>query len=232
MTNPYLAQQLPDDLPGDPMHWAKAWIDEAIDRGVQRNPNSMTLVTVDAHGQPSGRVVLCKEFVADPGYLVFYTNYKSRKVVELSSNPQVAATFHWDAIGRQIRIEGLAVHSPASESDAYFASRDLGSQVGAWASDQSTPVATRSELMQQLRERTRELGINISDDMQSIEGSNRPEIPRPNHWGGIRVWATSVELWIEGQDRIHDRGRWQRSLTREADDTFAAGEWHGTRLQP
>ena len=232
MNSAYLARRLPDELPPDPMHWAAAWLDEAIKRKVQRNPNSMTLATVDSEARPSSRVVLCKSLVADPGYLVFYTNYKSRKVAELDANPQVGVTFHWDALGRQVRIEGIAVRSPESESDNYFASRDWGSQIGAWASDQSMPIASRDMLMQQLRERTRALGVNVSDDMQEIEDGNRPDIPRPGHWGGIRIWAESVELWIEGTDRIHDRARWWRHLTVGADDSFTATAWRGGRLQP
>jgi pyridoxamine 5'-phosphate oxidase len=232
LTNAYLARHLPDELPGDPMHWAAAWLEEAEKRDVQRNPTAMTLVTVDAAGQPSARVVLCKAFLADPGYLVFYTNYRSRKVDELSADPRVAVTFHWDALGRQIRIEGRALLSPDAESDAYFAARDWGSQVGAWASDQSAPIESRDALVGQLRERARELGVSISADMQSLEGDIRPSIPRPPHWGGIRVWARSIELWIEGSNRIHDRGRWQRSLTQDSEHTFAAGDWRGTRLQP
>jgi pyridoxamine 5'-phosphate oxidase len=232
LTNPYLAQHLPDDLPGDPMLWAAAWLDEATRQNVQRNPNSMTLVTVADNGQPSSRVVLCKDFVADPGYLVFYTNYKSRKVREFGTNPRVAVTFHWDALGRQVRIEGIAVLSPEEESDAYFASRNRGSQLGAWGSDQSAPLVSRSALLRQLRERADELGLNVSDDMQSIENIDRRVIPRPNHWGGVRVWASAVELWIEGMDRIHDRGRWQRTLDRTSTHDFVAGEWQGSRLQP
>jgi len=232
LTNPYLAQHLPDVLPGDPMHWAAAWLDEATSQSVQRNPNSMTLVTVADNGQPSARVVLCKDFVAEPGYLVFYTNYKSRKIRELDTNPQVAVTFHWDALGRQIRIEGTAVLSPAAESDAYFASRNRGSQLGAWGSDQSAPLTSREALLRQLRERAHELGLNVSDDVQSIENDGRTIIPRPGHWGGVRVWASAVELWIEGGDRIHERGRWQRTLDRKNEHVFVAGEWRGTRLQP
>ncbi len=232
MTNPYLAQRLPDVLPEDPMHWAAAWLDEAKRQRVQRNPDSMTLVTVGNDGRPSARVVLCKDFVADPGYLVFYTNYESRKVQELRANPQVAATFHWDALGRQIRIEGIAVLSPAAESDAYFASRNWGSQLGAWGSDQSAPLASRDALFRQLRERAGELGLNVSDDMQSIENIDRPVIPRPAHWGGVRVWASAVELWIEGEDRIHERGRWQRGLEGKDEHEFVTDEWQGTRLQP
>jgi len=129
MTNPFLAPTLPDELPDNPMDWAEAWLQEATTQSVQRNPNSMTFVSVAGNGQPSARVVLCKSFVADPGYVVFYTNYKSRKVDELVSHPNVAATFHWDALGRQIRLEGLAVYSPDSESDEYFATRDWGSQI-------------------------------------------------------------------------------------------------------
>ena len=232
MCNPYLAPTLPEDLPSDPLCWAEAWLNEAACRRVQRNPNSMTLATVDLNGQPSTRVVLCKAFVADPGYLVFYTNYRSRKVIELDANPLVAASFHWDALGRQIRIEGHAVRSPAAESDAYFASRDCGSQLGAWASDQSTPIASREALMSQLRSRARELGIETSEDLQSIRNIDRPTIPRPSHWGGVRVWANAIELWIEGGDRIHDRARWHRTLTQTNEHEFAVGRWRGTRLQP
>lgn len=214
------------------MHWAKAWLDEAARQGVQRNPNSMTLVTVDAGGQPAARVVLCKDFVADPGYLVFYTNYESRKARELGSYPRVAVTFHWDALGRQIRIEGMAVFSPVAESDAYFASRNRGSQLGAWGSDQSAPIASRGALLRQLRERALDLGLNVSEDVQSIESIDGPVIPRPAHWGGVRVWASAVELWIEGGDRIHDRGRWQRTLERQNEHEFIVDEWQGIRLQP
>jgi pyridoxamine 5'-phosphate oxidase len=214
------------------MHWAAAWLDEATRQSVQRNPNSMTLVTVATDGRPSARVVLCKDLVPDPGYLVFYTNYKSRKVQELRVNPQVAITFHWDALGRQIRVEGTAVLSPAAESDAYFASRNWGSQLGAWGSDQSAPLASRDALFRQLRERAKELGLNVSDDMQSIESIDHPVIPRPAHWGGVRVWASSIELWIEGGDRIHDRGHWQRRLELRGEHDFTAAPWQGTRLQP
>lgn len=232
MTNPYLAPRLPDELPNDPMRWADAWLDEATHRRVQRNPNSMTLATVAANGQPSSRVVLCKAFRAEPGYLVFYTNYKSRKATEIDASPLVAASFHWDALGRQVRIEGRAVRSPGAESDAYFAARDWGSQLGAWASDQSAPIATRDALMQQLRTRARELGIDAGDDLQSVRGELPSSIPRPPHWGGIRLWASAIELWIEGSDRIHDRARWQRALQQDDANGFVPGEWHGTRLQP
>ncbi len=232
MTNPYLAPRLPDELPNDPMRWARAWLDEATRRGVQRNPNSMTLVTVAADTQPSSRVVLCKEFRADPGYLVFYTNYQSRKVIELDANPLVAASFHWDALGRQIRLEGQAIRSPAAESDDYFASRDWGSQLGAWASDQSAPITSREALMEQLRDRARELGIEVSADMQTIRNPDTPPIPRPSHWGGIRIWTSMIELWIEGEDRIHERARWHRKLTQAGKHGFETGRWRGTRLQP
>jgi pyridoxamine 5'-phosphate oxidase len=232
LTDLFLAQRLPDELPGNPMHWAAAWLDEATSQQVQRNPNSMTLVTVGAEGWPSARVVLCKDFVPDPGYLVFYTNYRSRKVLELRANPRVAVTFHWDALGRQVRIEGIAMLSPAAESDAYFASRHWGSQLGAWGSDQSAPLASRDALFAQLRERAAELELNVSDDLQSLQDADRPAIPRPDHWGGVRVWANRVELWIEGKDRIHDRACWQRSLDGKDEHEFTAGPWQGTRLQP
>jgi pyridoxamine 5'-phosphate oxidase len=151
LSTPKTIDRLPDELPADPMHWADAWLKEATTGEVQRNPTSMTIVTVGADANPSARVVLCKEFVPDPGYLVFYTNYMSRKVKEIEQHNKVAVVFHWDALGRQIRIEGQAVRSPHAESNAYFGTRDWGSQLGAWASDQSQELESREALLQQLR---------------------------------------------------------------------------------
>lgn len=232
MSNPYLAATLPEQLPDDPLAWADAWLQEATVQQVQRNPNSMTLVTVAANKQPSARVVLCKSFVAAPGYVVFYTNYKSRKIIELREQPRVAATFHWDALGRQIRLEGLAVLSPEAESDDYFSSRDWGSQIGAWGSDQSAPLASRQALREQVRDRARAMGVDVSDDLQSVDEDARPVIERPPHWGGIRLWPTQVELWIEGADRIHDRAVWTRALEKRDDYSFEPSAWSGQRLQP
>ena len=232
MTNIYLSQHLPGELPRDPMHWAFAWLQHATRQAVQRNPNAMTLSTVDAAAKPSSRVVLCKSFVADPGYVVLYTNYRSRKAADIETNPAVAIMFHWDALGRQVRIEGPAVRSPQNESDAYFASRYWGSQLGAWASDQSQAINSRAALMRQLRDRARDLGVSVSDDLQSLTEDTQPTIPRPEHWGGYRVWAEAVELWIEGADRIHERARWTRKLRQESDHSFNGDTWRGERLQP
>lgn len=232
MTNPYLAPRLPDDLPDDPMHWVDAWTKEANDKAVKRNPNSMAIITAGADNKPTARMVLCKDFQADLGYLVFYTNYKSNKARQIQENSNVSVLFHWDQLGRQVRIEGQAIRSPETESDAYFATRDWGSQLGAWGSDQSSPLASRNALITQVGKRALKLGVNVAKNLQSIVGSEQPAIPRPPHWGGFRVWAESVELWIEGKDRIHDRARWERSLTRQDDESFVAGDWSGTRLQP
>lgn len=232
MSDPCTARQLPADLPNDPMHWVKAWLDEAVEKAVQRNPNSMVAITVRDGLQPSGRVVLCKNFVPDPGYLVFYTNYKSDKVRDLDANNRIALVFHWDVFGRQARIEGEAVRSPAEESDAYFATRDWGSQLGAWGSDQSAPVESRAALIAQVGRRAVRLGVSAAKNLKSVATANRPIIARPPHWGGIRVWARRVELWLEGEDRIHDRARWERTLENSGDGSFVTGEWQGTRLQP
>jgi pyridoxamine 5'-phosphate oxidase len=232
VNNPYLASRLPTELPDNPMHWAEAWLIEATEKAVQRNPNSMTFVTCSGNSQPSARVVLCKEFVADPGYVVFYTNYKSDKAREVAENPNVALVLHWDTLGRQIRIEGEALRSPDDESDAYFASRDWGSQLGAWGSDQSAPLESRAALIAQLSKRAMKLGLDVATNLKSVAISDRPIITRPPHWGGFRVWARRVELWVEGSDRIHDRARWERSLIRNPDHSFSTGVWSGTRLQP
>lgn len=232
MTDPCSASRLPTRLPSNPMDWVQAWLDEAVEKQLQRNPNSMTAVTVNERCRPSGRVVLCKDFVADPGYLVFYTNYNSDKGRHLAANNNIALVFHWDDLGRQVRIEGEAVKSPAEESDAYFATRDWGSQLGAWGSDQSAPLQSRAALIAQVGRRAVKLGVGAAGDLKAIAAAGRPAILRPPHWGGYRVWARRVELWMEGSDRIHDRARWERSLERSGDDTFDVGEWAGTRLQP
>ncbi len=232
MTDPFLKDRLPDTLPDNPMHWAEAWIKAAQDQAVVRNPNSMAIVTANSQSEPSARMVLCKAFNADDGYLVFYTNYESDKAGDIDANPNVAALFHWDALGRQIRIQGTAVRSPAEESDAYFATRDWGSQLGAWGSDQSRSLESRNALIAQVGRRAIKLGVNVAKNLQSIMGDETPVIERPPHWGGYRVWARSVELWVEGKDRIHDRARWERELVPTDNDAFNTGAWTGTRLQP
>jgi len=232
VSQPKAGDRLPDELPDNPMHWAADWLEAAAALAESRNPNSMTLVTCGADRQPSARIVLCKEIVPDPGYLVFYTNYQSQKGRELAQNARVAAVFYWDAIGRQIRMQGAAVRSPPEESDAYFASRPWGSQLGAWGSDQSREIASRAALIAQLRERAAGLGIALGDDTASLDMAVPPAIGRPPHWGGYRIWVDTVELWIEGRDRIHDRARWTRGLEARGAHEFSGGAWHGTRLQP
>lgn len=232
MTEFQAPQRLPDALPENPMPLAQQWFNAAQEQAQQRNPNSMTLVTVDADGRPDARVVLCKRFVADPGYLVFYTNYESDKGRQLAANPCVAVVMHWDALGRQIRMQGQALRSPADESDAYFSTRGWGSQLGAWGSDQSRPLASHAELVAQIRKRAAALGIELGDDTTTLAADPPPAIPRPPHWGGYRVWLDTIELWAEGADRIHDRARWERTLSSAAGQAFEPGNWRGSRLQP
>lgn len=200
------------------MNTARAWLEEAWNKRVQPNPDAMVIATVNSRGEPSARVVLCKAIVAEPGYLVFYTNYQSRKGQELGEHPRAAAVLFWDALHRQLRIEGPVLRSPASESDGYFASRPRERQVGAWASQQSQPVASRPALLAAVE--------------QTSARFAQPPVPRPPHWGGFRLWAQSVELWVEGEGRIHDRARWTRDLRRTDEHTFAGGGWSATRLQP
>jgi pyridoxamine 5'-phosphate oxidase len=226
------ADRLPDLLPDDPMPLADAWLKEATTNAGARNPNAMTLATVGAGGQPALRVVLCKLFVPDPGYAVFYTNYRSRKGCELAQNPRVAATFYWDNLGLQIRLEGPAVRSPATESDEYFATRDRGSQLGAWGSDQSAPIASHGALVRQIRERAGQLGIALGDEDGQAVADRGSAIVRPPHWGGVRIWVAAIELWVEGKDRIHDRASWRRELVPTDEHGFSVSPWTGMRLQP
>jgi len=229
------ADRLPVELPQDPMPLADSWLREATANAGVRNPNAMTLSTAGPDGQPSARVVLCKLFVPDPGYVVFYTNYNSRKGVELAANPNVAANFFWDSLGLQIRIEGPALHSPADESDDYFATRDRGSQLGAWGSDQSREIASRAALVEQIARRAAQLGVPLdSHPGGQAQGLDEavPPISRPPHWGGFRIWVSRIELWVEGKDRIHDRAVWRRDLVRADAHSFSVMPWKGTRLQP
>ncbi|MBT8083935.1 MAG: pyridoxamine 5'-phosphate oxidase [Woeseia sp.] len=230
--NPESGGQLPNPLPENPLPLAAEWFEHAQQSASQRNPNAMSLATVDKDGTPSARIVLCKAFVAEPGYLVFYTNYESAKSRAILANERVALIMHWDALGQQIRMEGIAVKSPAAESDAYFATRGWGSRLGAWGSDQSKPIATRAQLEKQIRERAVKLGVELGKDINTLAGNTPPDIPRPPHWGGFRVWPEALEIWREGADRIHDRARWVRALTRTSDDTFECSAWKASRLQP
>ena len=176
----------------------------------------MALATATPDGRPSVRVVLCKLLVADPGYVVFFTNYQSHKGSELAANPRAAAVFHWDAFGRQVRLEGPIVRSPGTEGDAYFASRALDSRIGAWASLQSQPLDSRKTLLKRVAIEAARFGTHV---------------PRPPHWGGYRLWPENVELWIEGPFRVHDRARWTRTLEPQADG-FAPGAVAGHPAVP
>jgi pyridoxamine 5'-phosphate oxidase len=175
-------------------------------------------------------VVLCKQVTPDPGYLSFYTNYHSRKGRELESNPRAAIVMHWDALRRQLRVEGRVVQVSALESDVYFATRNWRSRLGAWASQQSEPIATRGELLRNVAKVALRFALPapVSDEDAPDPGLR---IERPPHWGGYLLWAEAVELWVEGSARIHDRARWSRTLT-PRDGGFDAGAWSATRLQP
>ena len=214
------------------MHLAHTWLKEAHAAKLRRNPNSVTLVTLGADGSPSARIVLCKQFLPDPGYLVLHTNYESRKAREILADPRVAVVFHWDGPGRQIRIEGIAIPSPDTESDEYFATRDWGARLGAWGSDQSSEIESRDALIAQIRSRASELGVLLGRDTQTLATGKAPNIPRPPHWGGFRIWANAIELWKDGADRIHDRAFWKRNLVRASEHEFTTTPWVGTRLQP
>ncbi|HUK00985.1 MAG TPA: pyridoxamine 5'-phosphate oxidase [Steroidobacteraceae bacterium] len=218
---------LTDPLPAEPLQVAQAWLAQAWSERLQPNPNAMTLATATPQGAPSARIVLCKDIVPQPGYIVFYTNYRSRKGRELASNGHAAAVLLFDHQHRQVRIEGQIGPAPERDSDAYFASRSLASRIGAWASKQSEPIDTRARLLAAVAEVERRFGI----DPQRAEQSTAP-VPRPPHWGGYRLWAQSVELWVEGTARIHDRARWTRALRAGADGSFEPGPWSVTRLQP
>lgn len=214
-------KSLQTDLPDDPMPTFAQWLKIAQTDADTPNFNSMGLSTVamkDGQPFPSSRIVLLKDYNVQLGYIVFYTNYQSRKAAELAQSSRAAAVMHWDKLGMQVRMEGIVCKSPASESDAYFQSRGRGSKLGAWSSDQSRPIESRETLFEKLR-------------VIESRFDKATEIPRPSHWGGYRLHIDRIELWCDGEHRIHDRALWQRSLS-QAEDNFIAGDWSHQRLQP
>jgi pyridoxamine 5'-phosphate oxidase len=172
---------------GRPFAEFQAWLDEAW-KSEPNDANAMTLSTA-ADGQPASRLVLLKGF--DEHGFVFYTNYESRKGRELLATPYAALCFHWKSLLRQVRIEGDARPVTTAEADAYFATRPRLSQIGAWASDQSRPLAERAVLEARVAELERR-----------YEGR---DVPRPPHWSGFRVVPLRIELWQDRPYRLHDR---------------------------
>lgn len=180
----------------DPFALFDAWLAEA-EASEPNDPNAVALATADAEGRPAVRMVLLKGHGRD-GF-VFYTNRESDKAQDLAANRQAALLFHWKSLRRQIRIEGAVTTASDEESDAYFASRGRDSRLGAWASDQSRPLASRAVF----EERVAAAAARFEDG----------EVPRPPHWGGYRVVPKRIEFWQDRAHRLHGR----RLFTRDGD---------------
>ncbi len=165
-----------------------------VDRAILAEPTAMTLATVSPDGQPSARLVLLKR--VDARGFVFYTNLRSRKARDLATNPRAALTFHWQPLEVQVRIEGVAEQVDEAEADAYFATRARGSQIGAWASDQSEPLAS-----------DRELDARVAEFEKRFAGR---DVPRPPHWSGYRVVPERMEFWRNRPSRLHERRLFER----------------------
>lgn len=190
----------------DPFEIAQRWLGEAA--GSEPNdPNAIALSTVDADGMPNARMVLLKEIEADA--FVFYTNYESAKAAELDQAQKAAFVMHWKSLRRQVRVRGVISRENGPQADAYYASRSLQSRLGAWASQQSRPLASRAALLAEVALVTARHGTNPS---------------RPPFWGGYRLAPLEVEFWADGDFRLHDRFQWRR-------ETLTA-PWGVTRLNP
>jgi pyridoxamine 5'-phosphate oxidase len=197
---------LEEDADADPVRQFTAWFEEAVASGV-RAPEAAALATATPNGIPSVRVVLVKQ--ADSAGFVFYSNYESAKGRELAANPRAELLFHWDRLGRQVRVQGAVERTSAMESAAYVRSRPRGSQLSALASPQSTVVGSR----EQLEGRVAELAARYAD----------AELPVPGNWGGFRLVPQAFEFWQHREDRLHDRLRYARDPD---------GRWHMERLAP
>ena len=191
------------DLDADPLRQFERWFEAAGD--AVPVPEAVMLATATPDGRPSARMVLLKG--ADTRGFAFYTNAESRKGRELGANPHAALLFHWQPLGRQVRVEGPVERVPEDEAAAYFRTRPLGSRLAAWASPQSRPLADRAELERLFAEASSRHG---------------DEPPLPPHWGGFRLLPDAYEFWEHGDDRLHDRVRYERD---------AVG-WSRTRLAP
>jgi pyridoxamine 5'-phosphate oxidase len=179
----------------DPLATVQQWLDEAVAAGLPE-PTAMTLATATADGDVSARMVLLRGL--DERGLAFYTNRRSAKGRALAENPRAAAVLHWQPLGRQVRVTGAVSEVDDADSDAYFASRPRGGQLSAWASPQSEVIADRAVL---------------DDAVAELERRYPDVVPRPPWWGGYRIAPEVVELWIQRDNRLHDR----RRFTREGD---------------
>jgi pyridoxamine 5'-phosphate oxidase len=184
----------PADCDPDPFVEVRRWLAAAVDAELA-TPNAMTLATVDERGRPAARIVLLKE-IDDRGF-TFYTNYQSSKGAQLAAHPYAALVLFWEPLHRQIRITGDVEQVAVADSDAYFASRPRGSQLGAIVSPQSRPIAARGVLEDAVARLDRELGASAP--------------ARPAHWGGYRVVPDEIELWQGQASRLHDRVRYRRA---------------------
>jgi pyridoxamine 5'-phosphate oxidase len=195
-----------EDLDADPIVQLQRWLGDAIDAGLS-HPSAMSLATASADGKPSARHVLLKGL--DERGLEWHTNYESRKGRDLAVNPYATVVFPWFGMWRQATASGPVTRVSAGDSDAYFDSRDRGSQISAWASPQSEVVPDRAWLEQR-----------VAELEQRFDGK---QVPRPPYWGGYRLWPETIDFWYSQPDRLHDRFRYERG---------ADGLWMVTRLAP
>ena len=175
--------------PANPFPIFEAWYDQAK-QSEPNDPNAMTLATTDANGFPHARIVLLKDLSEDKGF-GFFTNTRSHKGQQLRESDRAALCFHWKSLRKQVRVEGIVTPTTNEAADAYFASRSRGSQLGAWASQQSESYADKSELENALEDVTKK-----------FEGQ---DVTRPPHWSGYNIAPLRIELWQDGDFRLHDR---------------------------
>ena len=191
----------------DPIELFKTWFNEAK-KTEPNDPNAFSLAVADSKGRPSVRIVLLKNF--NKNGFIFYTNLNSQKSISIKENPKGEMCFHWKSLSRQVRVHGSISHVLDKEADNYYNSREYGSRIAAWASKQSEKLSSRNELIDSIKEYKKKY-------------NNSSKVPRPSYWSGWNLSPISIEFWLDGDNRIHERLKYTKSSN---------GDWIKSLLSP
>jgi pyridoxamine 5'-phosphate oxidase len=204
-----------------PLELFNTWFQDAQLNSEMKYANAFVLATTDNKGHPDARVVLAKSIDVKHGFLVFYTNYESSKALQIMENSRASSVFYWDKMKRQVRISGLCIQSPDNESDDYFARRPLENQINATVSQQSQIIDDYATLVSQ-----------YTKMLSKYQNTAFSSLKRPKHWGGFRLYFSSLEFWIAGSSRFHQRYKFNREINQLSLSSISKNSWKMSKLQP